>query len=127
MAGKLSPTAQQRIALLESFTPLVGRLNGLVEQFATARSGHENLNPMIKRVAGQLKLKFMGVGLDSMSQLCGAIEIAAARGSPPQQKARTLRENVGSLKYQLELAIRTTIREDDEMRAAKQKAAEKTE
>ncbi|HET9441191.1 MAG TPA: hypothetical protein VFO52_13525 [Longimicrobiales bacterium] len=122
MAGKLSPTAQQRVALLEGFTPLVGRLHALVEQFATARVGHENLNASVKRTASQLKLKLMGVGLDSMSQLCGAIETAASRSGQPAQKARILRENMGSLKFQLELAIRTVIREDDELRA-KQKAA----
>lgn len=127
MSSKLSPTAQQRVALLESFTPLVGRLNSLVEQFATAKTGHANINASLKRTAQQLKIKFMGVGLDALSQLCGAIEQAAARTTQPQAKARTLREIVGSLKFQLELGIRTIIREDEEMRAQKkaEKAAEK--
>ena len=105
--------------MLESFLPMVGRLNNLIEQFAAAHSGHENLTPGLRRTASQLKLKLTGVGLDSMAQLCGAIEIAAARGAPPQQKARILRENLGMLKHQLELAIRTVIREDAEMQAKK--------
>ena len=117
MAGKLSASAQQRIALLEGYTASVGRLNSLVEQYATVKTGHDNLNASIKRLASQMKISFMGVGLDQMSQLCAAIEQTAARGSSPNQKARTLREHVGSLKFQVELAIRTAIREDEELRA----------
>ncbi len=117
MAGKLSAGAQQRVVLLESFTNDIGRLNSLVEQFAVAKAGTENINSSIRRLAGQLKLKLMGGGLDAMSQLCGSIEMAAARGLQPAQKTRIMRENVGSLKFQIELAIRTTIREDDEMKA----------
>jgi hypothetical protein len=121
MAGKLSPYAQERIALLESFTHNVGRLNSLVEQYAAAKTGHENLNASIKRLAGQLKLKLSGVGLDSMSQLCGAIEMIAARGGQPGMKGRLLRENVGSLKFQIDLAIRTVLREDEELKAAEKR------
>jgi hypothetical protein len=63
-----------------------------------------------------------------MSQTCGAIELIAARGLPPAQKARNMREQIGSLKFQIELAIRTTIREDDELKAkAKASKAESAE
>jgi hypothetical protein len=128
MAGKLTPAAQQRVVLLESFTNDIGRLNALVEQYAVAnKAGHENLNSSIRRLAGQLKLKLMGGGLDAMSQLCGAIEMAAARGLQPQQKTRIMRENVGSLKFQMELAIRTTVREDDELRMKAKAKAEQAE
>jgi hypothetical protein len=126
MAGKLSASAQQRVALLEGFTATVGRLNSLVEQYAAAKTGHDNLNASIKRLASQMKISFMNVGLDQMSQLCGAIEQTAARGSSPGQKARTLREHVGSLKFQIDLAIRTTTREDEELQASK-KAAKASE
>jgi hypothetical protein len=121
MAGKLSPYAQERIGLLESFTQNIGRLNSLVEQYATVKTGHEALNASIKRLAGQLKLKLSGSGLDSMSQLCGAIEMIAARGGQPGMKGRMLRENVGSLKFQIELAIRTVLREDEELKAAEKR------
>jgi hypothetical protein len=127
MASKLSPVSQQRMALLEGFAQPVGRLNALVEQYASAKVGHENINMTIRRTAGQLKIKLMGVGLDSMAQLCGAIEQTAARGGQPNQKSRTLREHVGSLKFQLDLAIRTVIREDTELQAKAKAAASKAE
>lgn len=105
-------------------------MNGLVEQYASAKVGHENLNSSIRRTAGQMKIKLMGVGLDTMAQLCGAIEQTAARGGQPNQKSRTLREHVGNLKFQLELAIRSVVREDEEVKAkekAKASAAGKSE
>jgi len=122
MAGKLSPAAQQRVVLLESFTNDIGRLNSLIEQYAAAqKQAQENLNSSIRRLAGQLKLKLTGAGLDALGQSCGAIELAASRGLQPQQKSRIMRENIGSVRFQIDLAIRTTIREDTEMRA-KEKA-----
>jgi hypothetical protein len=127
MASKLSPAAQQRMALLEGFAQPVGRLNSLVEQYAAAKTGHENINSTIRRTANQLKIKLMGVGLDSMAQLCGAVEQTSARGGQPNQKSRTLREHVGSLKFQLELAMRTVVREDEELRAKEKAKAEKSE
>ena len=117
MASKLSPVGQQRMALLEGFAQPIGRLNALVEQYAAAKVGHENLNSSIRRTASQLKVKMMGVGLDSMAQLCGAIEQTSARGGQPNQKSRTLREHMGGLKFQLELAFRTVLREDEEQKA----------
>jgi len=117
MAGKLSPSAQTRLALLEGFFPLTSRLHTLIEQWAVARAGQETLNGSIKRAADQLKLKFMGVGLDSLSQQAGAIAMAAARGGNPAQKARILRENMASLKFQLDLAMRTVVRDDMDAQA----------
>jgi hypothetical protein len=126
MAGKLSPAAQQRVVLLESFTNDIGRLNSLIEQYAVAaKTATENLNSSIRRLAGQLKLKLTGAGLDALGQACAAIEMAAARGLQQQQKTRIMRENIGSVKFQIELAIRTVVREDTEQRA-KEKAQKET-
>lgn len=108
------------MALLEGFVANVGRLNSLVEQFAAAKVGHENINASIKRLAGQMKIKLMSVGLDQMSQLSGSIEMAAARsGGNVGAKARLLRELVGSLKFQLDLQIRGVLRDDAELQAKK--------
>ena len=126
MSSKLGPQAQVQMALLEGFVANIGRLNSLVEQYATVKTGHDNLNGMIKRLAGQMKIKLMGVGLDQMSQLSGAIEMAASRtgGSIPA-KSRLLRELTGSLKFQLDLSIRAVLREDAELKAGKQAKANK--
>jgi hypothetical protein len=117
MAGKHSPAAQQKLATYEGFTNEVGRINSLVEQFAVAKVGHENFRSSIKRSAAQSKLKFMTMGLAQLSQICGAIEMAAGRGGPPATQVRGLRELVGQLKFQIELEIRTVLREDEEVMA----------
>jgi hypothetical protein len=124
MAGKLSPVAQQQLAVYEGFTQEVGRIHSLVEQFATAKTGHENLRAMIKRSAGMSKLKFMTQGLAQLSQICGSIEMAAGRGGPPAAAARGLRELVGQLKFQVELGIRGVMRDDEEYQVAKKKKKE---
>jgi hypothetical protein len=125
MAGKLSPGAQQQLAKFESFVPIVGRINSLTEQFAVAKNGQDNIKSTLKRAAGHAKLTFMTAGLDQLSQLCGAIEIAAGRSGSQGTQTRTLRELVGSLKFQLDFAIRSVIREDTETQALKKQAAER--
>lgn len=124
MAGKLSPTAQQRLALYESFTNEVGRINSLIEQFAVAKTGQDNLRASIKRAASQSKLKFMTQGLAQLSQICGTIAMTAGRAGPPAGIARALREHIGALKFQIELEMRTIVREDEDMQAAKKKLKE---
>ena len=122
MAGKLSPSAALKVAELESFSPKVLRLNALVEQYAVNKSNAEQHTSALRRAADQLKLQFMGVGLEAMSQICGSINLNAARAGNPAFKTRTLRELIGNLRFQLELAIRVTIREDEERRAKEEKA-----
>ena len=121
MAGKLSPTAALQVAELESFSPKVLRLNTLVEQFAVAKVNSEQTTSSLKRAADQLKLQLMGVGLDAMSQICGTIALTAARAGNHGAKTRMLREQIGNLRFQLELAIRVIIREDEEKRAREEK------
>lgn len=120
MAGKLSPNAQQQVALLESFTSDIGRINSLIEQYAAAKVGHDQLKASLKRAASRTKMKLMSAGLDQLSQLCGTIELAVSRPGPPAQQIRTLRELVGSLKFQVDLAARTIVREEHEAHARKQ-------
>lgn len=124
MAGKVSPAAQVQLATYASFNQLVGRINALVEQFATAKSGHENIRSSLKRTAATAKLQFMTAGLASLSQLSGAIEMTAGRGGPPGALGRALREQVGQLKFGIELGIRTIMREDAELQDKKKLAKE---
>ena len=78
------------------------------------------------RAFSQLKIQFMGAGLDSMSQLCGSLEIAARRGVSYMQKVRILREGVGSLKFQLEMEQRAIVSDDQARQARETEAGEKS-
>jgi hypothetical protein len=118
MSGTLSPRARARLAELVTLGEKVHRAHALLEQYATARGEADHLLTLLGRTFGQLKLAFMGAGMDAMSQLAGSMEIAARRGMSATAKTRILREGVGSLRFQIELAQRAVVSED---RAAAQK------
>ncbi|HSJ09561.1 MAG TPA: hypothetical protein VK928_06585 [Longimicrobiales bacterium] len=124
MAGKLSASSQVRLATLKEFDSRVQRVHGLVEMYATSKNNPDQYLQAIGRLFQQLKLQFMGAGLDSMSQLCGSMEQTAKRGLSYGAKSRIMRESVGSLKFQLELEQRAVISEDE---AAKRKKAAEDE
>jgi hypothetical protein len=120
----LSPGARARIAELSTLIDRVHRAHSLVEQYAAAKVNSEQFLLPLARQLTQLKLHFMAAGFDAMSQLAGSMEIAARRGLSPMAKVRVLREGVGSLKFQVELAQRAIIAEakesDRQSRAAGQ-------
>jgi hypothetical protein len=124
MAGKMSPSAQGKLAALNEMSQRVQRVHGLVEQYASSKTNPDQyLMPMTRGFA-QLKLQFMGAGLDAMSQLCGSMEIASKRGLSYMQKVRILREGVGSLRFQLEMEQRVVVSEDQARQAQEAKAEE---
>jgi hypothetical protein len=120
MSGTLSPRARAQLADLMPLVDKVHRAHNLVEQYATAKVNADHHLMSLVRTLSQLKASFMGAGLDAMSQLAGSMEVAARRGMPPSSKTRVLREGVGSLRFQLELAQRAVVSED---RAAQVKEA----
>ncbi len=123
MAGKLSPQAQIKLATLRDMEKKVDHVRSLVEQYAVARGKNADLLAIpIKRAFGRLKLELMGVGLDSLSQLAGSMEMAARRSGNQQKKARILREGVGTIVFQVELEQRTVVAEDQ--RGQQQDASE---
>jgi hypothetical protein len=121
MSGTLSPRARAQLADLVPLVDKVHRAHNLVEQFATAKVNADHHLMSLVRTLSQLKAGFMGAGFDAMSQLAGSMEIAARRGMPPSSKTRVLREGVGSLRFQLELAQRAVVSDD---RAAQEKASD---
>jgi hypothetical protein len=123
MTGKLSPAAQVKLATLQQVADKVQHVHGLVERFATTRDPRQadQYSQPMKRAFGRLKIELMGVGLDSLSQLAGAMEIAAGRSGATQTKGRILREGVGSMRFQVEHEQRQVVSEDT---AARSQAAE---
>ena len=111
--SKMSPSAALKVTELESYSPRVGRLNALVEQFAAEKVNPDNWSHQIKRTAGDLRLALMTAGFESLSQICGTIVMTLSRSGNHGVKTRALREHIGNLKFQLENAIRTVVREDE--------------
>jgi hypothetical protein len=121
--SNLSPAAQMQMATLRHMADKVQHVHGLVERFACTRDPRqvEMLTQPMKRAFGRLKLELMGAGLDSLSQLAGAMEIAAGRGGAPHSKGRILREGVGSMRFQIDAEQRKVVQED---KVAQAQAAE---
>lgn len=104
MAAKLSPQTQIKLAALRNLNDQVQHVHGLVERFAATRdrTQAQRMALPMKRAFARLKLDFLAAGYDAMSQLAGSMELAAGRSASPRQKARILREGVGSLRYQVQ-------------------------
>ncbi len=113
MAGKLSPRAQVKLSALRELDRKLQHVHGEVERFAAAPPKHANMLALpLKRTLGRLKREFMGAGYDSLSQLCGSMEVAAGRALAQHTKSRILREGIGTLKFQVELEQRSIVQED---------------
>lgn len=119
MAGKLSSAAQVKLATLREFGSRVQHVYGLVEVYASTSANPDQNLATLGRAFGKLKLQLMGAGLDSMSQLCGSMQLTARRGLSAAAKARILRDGVASLKFQLELEQRAILSDEE---AAQRKA-----
>ncbi|MEX0892781.1 MAG: hypothetical protein WEB88_11480 [Gemmatimonadota bacterium] len=123
MAGKLSPKAQAQLAALAELEKKIQHLYSLVETFAAERKNPDSVAQTVKRGFGRLKIQLMGAGFDTMSQLCGSMEIAARRGLAQGQKARILREGVGSLRFQLDMTQRGVLADEEARQRLEEKDA----
>lgn len=108
MAGiKLDGAGIQKMKTLEEATTQLQRLHGVVEQYALAlkQSKPTSLFGMqVKRaltpLVGLLKPQF-GLIADQVA----GMNLVATRGGAETAKIRMLREGVGSLRQQLEIAV----------------------
>lgn len=113
MAGKHSPQATQKLATLQTMLDRVQAVYGQVERYAATRDPEQAqaLTMPLRRALDKLKLDLMGAGLDSLSQLAGSMEIATRRGGSQQNRARILREGIGSMRFQIEQEQRKVVAE----------------
>jgi hypothetical protein len=100
--GAIGPRETAQLSALEEFRRAAQTIHGLTEQFAAARSDEDQFASQIKRRYGRFKRALMVAGFDQIGQLAGSMEIAAGRGGSQRVKARTLREGIASIKFQLD-------------------------
>jgi hypothetical protein len=110
MASKLDGAGQSKMATLESAATFVQRLHGLVESAALQVKAGQPIavfGAQFRRAAtplvGLLKPQF-GMVADIATNLI----LVATRGGGDQAKIRAMREGVGQLKAQLEIAVTQT-------------------
>lgn len=108
MAGsKLDGAGIQKMKTIDEAVIQLARLHGIVEQYALSLKQNKPTSlyaSQIKRalfpLVGLLKPQF---GL--ISDQVAAMNLVTSRGGPDTTKIRTLREGVGSLRQQLEIAV----------------------
>ena len=108
MAGvKLDGAGIQKMKTIDEATILVARLHAIVELYALSLKQNKPTSlfgSQIKRalfpLVGLLKPQF-GLIADQIA----ALNLVTSRGGQDTAKVRTLREGVGSIKQQLEIAV----------------------
>jgi hypothetical protein len=108
MAGvKLDGAGIQKMKTIDEANILLARLHGIVEQYALSLKQNKPTSlygSQIKRalfpLVGLLKGQF---GL--ISDQVAALNLITSRGGADTAKVRTLREGVGSIRQQLEIAV----------------------
>ncbi len=108
MAGlKLDAAGVQKMKTIEEANIQLARLHGIVEQYALSLKQNKPTSlygSQIKRalfpLVGLLKPQF-GLIADQVASM----NLVTSRGGPDTVKVRTLREGVGSLRQQLEIAV----------------------
>ena len=108
MAGKkLDGAGTEKMKTIDAATLMLQRLHGIVEGYALALKQNKPTSlfgMQVKRglspLVGLLKPQF---GL--ISDQVAALNLVAGRGGSETAKIRSLREGVGSLRQQLEIAV----------------------
>ena len=104
--AELDPAGRLKIALLETAGIAAQRLHGVVERLASASSKGEPINSYMQQfmrsappLVSLLKPQF-GMIADHLTQMI----VIAGRSGSDQIRVRALREGIGQLKMQIELA-----------------------
>lgn len=103
---EIDPAGRLKLALLETASIAAQRLHGIVERLASAASKNEPINSYMQQfrrsapaLVSMLKPQF-GMIADHLTQMI----VIAGRSGSEQIRVRALREGIGQLKMQIELA-----------------------
>ena len=104
--GKLDGAGAVKMSTLKDAQLYIQRLHGIIEQMAMAQKAEKNtsvLGIQMRRAATPLVGLLKG-HFGSMSDTVAGMILIATRGGNEGAKVRSLREMMGSLKSQLEIA-----------------------
>ncbi len=110
MRSQLDVPGQLKMATLEEATKLTQRLHSLVEQMASAANKMEptaNYGQQVRRAGAPLVSLLKG-NFGLISDHVAQMMIIAGRTGSDRVRVRALREGVGQLKQQLEIAATRT-------------------
>jgi hypothetical protein len=113
MADKLSSRQHAMLAVLNALPTKFGLINRLIEEIAGPRPD-ESTSRRLVRVLDEAKGGTSAVGLSGLTQTLGQMAMMARRTGGHQMKIRGLREGLGSLRVNLEGALREARRPERE-------------
>jgi hypothetical protein len=105
MAVKLSSKQLAQVAFLESLPPKLQRVGTIIDQMADLKAD-EALVRGLGRVLDEIKSHASQLGLGTLGATAGLMSSMVRRGGGLQMKVRGLRELLGSLKINLDGAMR---------------------
>jgi lysophospholipid acyltransferase (LPLAT)-like uncharacterized protein len=112
MAGLvLDGAGQAKMDTLQAAITLHQRIHGMVEAYAITVKNNKpqptllnNVKRNLPILASKLKNQF-----GMISDLATSVYMSASRGSAEQMRVRAMREGIGALKQQLEIAVTAVI------------------
>jgi hypothetical protein len=105
MAVKLTSKQLQQVAFLETLPPKFQRMNGVIEQMATAKADDTSVQGMC-RILNEVKANAQAYGLAGIADAAGIMGTMARRNAGVQMKVRGLRELLGTLRQNFEGALK---------------------
>ncbi|MEW5917871.1 MAG: hypothetical protein AB1762_15825 [Gemmatimonadota bacterium] len=106
MAQKLDVPGQLKMATLDEATTMLQRLHGLVERMASAAQKNEPIHSYSQQVrrAGAPLVSLLKANFGLISDHVAQMMVIAGRSGSERVRVRALREGVGQLRMQLEIA-----------------------
>jgi hypothetical protein len=110
MRSKLDVPGQLKMATLEEASKITQRLHGLVERMAAASNKLEPISSYSQQVrrAGAPLVSLLKAQFGLISDHVAQMMVIAGRTGSDRVRVRALREGVGQLKQQLEIAATRT-------------------
>ncbi len=118
---KLSAKAQEEFEFLEGLLKQCDHLAALTEQYAGQKGTTQEVTfSTIVRTLGHIRQHAMIKNLGPVADAAGILATSAQRGSPVQ-RARTLREGIGSYKQNIERTQKALVAADVREKAEQEK------
>ncbi|HEU5219920.1 MAG TPA: hypothetical protein VFU23_14770 [Gemmatimonadales bacterium] len=105
MADKLTSRQLAQIAVLEGVQAKLAQIHRLIEELSYPGADISVVRRLC-RVLDEGKIATSGVGLSNLTQTMGSMAMMARRTGGEQMKLRGLREGLGTLKINLEGALK---------------------
>jgi hypothetical protein len=115
---KLSANQVRRIEEIQSFLKTVAHLKKMVGELESNRAARaqivQNLSSQIAREFTHMRQRALTSNIGTIGDVAGALSIVAGRSAGLQMKIRALNDGVANLNMQLDQALKTAMKPEEE-------------